>query len=35
MVQIKVIRKQADLLKLFVEPHLLRKGIGRQLFEGG
>ena len=32
MVQIRVIRKQADLLKLFVEPHMLRKGIGRQLF---
>jgi GNAT superfamily N-acetyltransferase len=33
MVQIKVVRKQADLLKLFVEPHMLRKGIGRQLFD--
>jgi GNAT superfamily N-acetyltransferase len=33
MVQIKVVRNQADLLKLFVEPHMLRKGIGRQLFD--
>ena len=32
MVQIKVVRRQADLLKLFVEPHMLRQGIGRQLF---
>ena len=32
MVQIKVVRRQADLLKLFVEPDMLRQGIGRQLF---
>jgi len=32
LVQIKAVCKQADLLKLFVEPHMLRKGIGRQLF---
>jgi N-acetylglutamate synthase-like GNAT family acetyltransferase len=33
MVQIKVVGTQADLLKLFVEPTMLRKGIGCQLFD--
>jgi GNAT superfamily N-acetyltransferase len=30
--QVKVIRKQADLLKLFVEPTALRSGVGKALF---
>lgn len=33
LVQVKVINTDADLLKLFVEPALLRSGVGRLLFE--
>lgn len=32
VVQVKVSSGEADLLKLFVEPHALRKGTGRVLF---
>jgi GNAT superfamily N-acetyltransferase len=32
VVQVKIIDSQADLLKLFVEPGVLRRGIGRALF---
>jgi GNAT superfamily N-acetyltransferase len=32
VVQIKVVAGDADLLKLFIEPHKLRKGIGTVLF---
>jgi GNAT superfamily N-acetyltransferase len=33
LVQVKVTATDADLLKLFVEPALLRSGVGRLLFE--
>jgi GNAT superfamily N-acetyltransferase len=33
LAQVKVIDTDADLLKLFVEPALLRSGVGRLLFE--
>jgi GNAT superfamily N-acetyltransferase len=32
VVQVKVIESQADLLKLFVEPGVIRRGTGRALF---
>ena len=34
VVQIKVIGSEADLLKLFVEPTMLRGGVGMKLFTG-
>jgi GNAT superfamily N-acetyltransferase len=33
LVQVKVVDGEADLMKLFVEPTLLRSGVGRALFE--